>query len=342
MRHFLKFHLKFRVLLVLSMGVFPANGISTNSTTASTTGFSSTPSRPTDSIIKSTAGFSSTPGNISGSTTDSSTDSSTPSSPTDSTSKSTAGVSSTPSSPTDSIIKSTAGFSSTPGKISGSITDSSTDSSTPSSPAGFSTDYFTGYLTKSTLFSPSTTEKRTTTTELFDPCSPNPCLNGGTCDAISTNEYSCTCRYGFVDVNCKELDYCNFTLNGTRGDDYCNNNNAICISDNKTESFICSCVEDLDYFDYNENSCKGIPECLYNDICKQHEICNTTTGECRCKEDYQHNDTNSCVAKDFCAENCKGLNTVCTRGPEDNPKNIDCKCVTNYAKTKRRLRSNIL
>jgi len=36
----------------------------------------------------------------------------------------------------------------------------------------------------------------------IDDCATNPCQNGGTCiDAV--NQYTCTCKAGYTDVNCQ-------------------------------------------------------------------------------------------------------------------------------------------
>jgi len=43
----------------------------------------------------------------------------------------------------------------------------------------------------------------TTTTTVPDPCAPNPCENGGTCQALIGNAYACLCPVGFVGVNCE-------------------------------------------------------------------------------------------------------------------------------------------
>ncbi len=36
-----------------------------------------------------------------------------------------------------------------------------------------------------------------------DPCSPNPCQNGGTCHATSSTKYSCTCAGGYSGTSCQ-------------------------------------------------------------------------------------------------------------------------------------------
>ena len=42
-----------------------------------------------------------------------------------------------------------------------------------------------------------------------DPCQPNPCTNGGTCNAQNTTSYTCTCPPDFTDTNCEtQIDDC--------------------------------------------------------------------------------------------------------------------------------------
>ncbi|XP_022236324.1 neurogenic locus notch homolog protein 1-like isoform X2 [Limulus polyphemus] len=235
--------------------------------------------------------------------------------------------SSTLSGSTNSSADSVTGSSST---LSGSTNSSTESSSTLSG----STSSSTGSSSKPTFFSTSTIEKTITTTESFDPCASNPCLNEGTC-LKNTNNYSCDCRYGFVGINCEELNYCKYNfVNYTSGDEYCRDNNATCVPNNKTKYFSCSCNVNSTYFDYNEETCKGIITCLYEG-CDMYETCDTQEDKCVCKEDYERsNDTSPCVGKNFCAEFCDNPNEECKRGPEDNPRNINCTCKNGYARNK--------
>ena len=38
-----------------------------------------------------------------------------------------------------------------------------------------------------------------------NPCSPNPCLNSGTCQQIGQTGYQCTCPQGFSGQNCQSM-----------------------------------------------------------------------------------------------------------------------------------------
>ena len=35
-----------------------------------------------------------------------------------------------------------------------------------------------------------------------------PCLNGGSCNSIGLDNYSCSCSFGYTGVNCETLDSC--------------------------------------------------------------------------------------------------------------------------------------
>ena len=37
---------------------------------------------------------------------------------------------------------------------------------------------------------------------LEDPCLPNPCQNGGTCQSLGTYGFACLCPTGCLDANC--------------------------------------------------------------------------------------------------------------------------------------------
>ncbi|XP_071125493.1 lactadherin-like isoform X1 [Mytilus edulis] len=38
-----------------------------------------------------------------------------------------------------------------------------------------------------------------------DPCSPNPCLNGGTCTGVTSSSYTCACATGYTGSICNTV-----------------------------------------------------------------------------------------------------------------------------------------
>ena len=38
----------------------------------------------------------------------------------------------------------------------------------------------------------------------YNPCDPNPCINGGFCTADSTNAFACDCTNGFTGDRCQD------------------------------------------------------------------------------------------------------------------------------------------
>lgn len=46
----------------------------------------------------------------------------------------------------------------------------------------------------------------------FDPCSPNPCRNGGTCQSNGAGSFTCSCPVGFSGYCCEMREY-SFLLN---------------------------------------------------------------------------------------------------------------------------------
>ncbi|XP_063413661.1 hepatocyte growth factor activator-like [Mytilus trossulus] len=40
---------------------------------------------------------------------------------------------------------------------------------------------------------------------LPDPCSPDPCLNGGTCTAGASSSYTCACASGYTGLTCNTV-----------------------------------------------------------------------------------------------------------------------------------------
>lgn len=66
-----------------------------------------------------------------------------------------------------------------------------------------------------------------------DPCTPNPCANGGTCVKLSLWEHSCQCLSGYIGRNCSIEDPC--------ASQPCLNN-ATCVS-YLNGSFACTCIE---------------------------------------------------------------------------------------------------
>ena len=39
---------------------------------------------------------------------------------------------------------------------------------------------------------------------VFDPCAPNPCLNGGTCTVANDTIAQCECMFGLTGDTCKQ------------------------------------------------------------------------------------------------------------------------------------------
>ena len=143
----------------------------------------------------------------------------------------------------------------------------------------------------------------------IDDCSPNPCLNGGTCrDGI--NDYTCECVVGFTDKNCStNIDDCspNPCLNGTCTDG---------IND-----YTCECVVGFT----DKNCSTNIDDCSPNPC--------LNGGTCT---DGINNYTCDCVAG-FADKNCSTNIDDCSPNPclnggtcTDGINNYTCDCVTGF------------
>ncbi len=82
----------------------------------------------------------------------------------------------------------------------------------------------------------------------YNPCSQNPCQNGGTCQQTNSGGFMCLCPFGFEGICCeirelyekKLLDLFSIII----GTDPCSpnpcQNNGICMASGS--SFVCSCL----------------------------------------------------------------------------------------------------
>ncbi|GBN82460.1 hypothetical protein AVEN_169304-1 [Araneus ventricosus] len=158
-----------------------------------------------------------------------------------------------------------------------------------------------------------------------DPCSDDPCVNGGTC-YVYRSSYECGCLEPFSGKNCEidngGIDVCDknpcenggtcelesekeYTCNcmiGVHGKnchiiEWCETNKIICGNipcryDENTGSGFCFCEQGL-YFDAKSKTCNALDKCLFQLIkgnCGgDHETCDKM-GNCICEENYAYND----------------------------------------------------
>jgi cysteine-rich repeat protein len=100
-----------------------------------------------------------------------------------------------------------------------------------------------------------------------DPCSPNPCENGGVCEEVSDGEASCICLPGYVGLACEYPD--ETCGNGiVNGDEQCDDGNLVsgdCCSEScQFESSGAACGDSGDTACDNSDSCDGSGVCLSN------------------------------------------------------------------------------
>ncbi|GBM80062.1 Fat-like cadherin-related tumor suppressor [Araneus ventricosus] len=157
----------------------------------------------------------------------------------------------------------------------------------------------------------------------IDPCTNNPCENGGTCK-VEGNSFRCVCPENFSGDNCENDDE---WKNVCDEKDPCQNGGTCKQEDGK--DYKCHCMEG-----FNGTNCEIIQWCQDN-----NETCGNTPCEydeevgsalCSCKDDlYFDAKSKTCVALDKCLlarikGNCKGDHETCD-------KMGNCICEENYA-----------
>ena len=112
-------------------------------------------------------------------------------------------------------------------------------------------------------------------------CSPNPCMNGGTCTGNSTS-YTCTCPAAFIGVNCSlKIDYC--------ASSPCSNGGVCKNLPNGFPGYFCNCTGT----GFNGTTCStDVNECSINpNICNNGSCINTFGSfQCNCSAGFTGKD----------------------------------------------------
>ncbi|XP_052694545.1 uncharacterized protein LOC128172873 isoform X5 [Crassostrea angulata] len=126
------------------------------------------------------------------------------------------------------------------------------------------------------------------------PCSPNPCINGGTCDESNPptgSKYVCTCPTGFSGDRCENSQTSNPCDSNT-----CQNG-ATCVADaTKTDGYRCDCATGFtgDKCEI-QNYCVDFP-CKNGGTCTSGKV----TFSCQCPSDYTGPTCNTSLTTDHC------------------------------------------
>lgn len=108
---------------------------------------------------------------------------------------------------------------------------------------------------------------------VFNPCTYNPCLNGGTCSKRRTLAYECTCQTGYIGLRCDQrLDESCLKKGCNRGK---------CMLNETNGQYSCQCGTGFVGNNCETERCN--PKCK-NGVCKETGI---GTFRCECTSNYK-------------------------------------------------------
>ncbi|GFQ79444.1 fat-like cadherin-related tumor suppressor [Trichonephila clavata] len=153
----------------------------------------------------------------------------------------------------------------------------------------------------------------------IDPCTKDPCMNGGTCEKRD-NSFACTCVQGYTGDRCDEIKWCK-----ENGKTICGNEK--CRFDEKRSSGFCFCRNDS-FFDLKEKRCKKMDSCLERRLSGEcnmpFETCDA--GECKCIVGYDYSTNKTSCEPAFCKKGPCGRNMDC----EETDDSYICFCKDSY------------
>ncbi|GFY51612.1 uncharacterized protein TNIN_26301 [Trichonephila inaurata madagascariensis] len=154
----------------------------------------------------------------------------------------------------------------------------------------------------------------------IDPCTNDPCENGGTCEKRDNNTFACFCVPGYTGDRCQEIEWCK-----ENGKTVCGNEE--CRFDEKRSSGFCFCRNDS-FFDSKEKRCKKMDSCLIRHLSGECNMAFETcgAGECKCKDGYDYSTNRTSCEPAFCKNKPCGRNMNC----EETSDSFVCFCKDNY------------
>ncbi|XP_054717746.1 neurogenic locus notch homolog protein 1-like [Uloborus diversus] len=150
------------------------------------------------------------------------------------------------------------------------------------------------------------------------PCFPNPCMNGGTCQKESEDEYRCHCKVGYEGSKCDVKNECG-------KDDECTNGECSENQDGTLKQ--CKC-NDLFYWNKEKKKCDRDELPCRPNPCQNSGICkHVSSGEynCSCPEEYSGS---NCEIRDYCKEDETCVNGNCS--VSDSGSERICVCFSIY------------
>ncbi|XP_076309254.1 uncharacterized protein LOC143224811 isoform X2 [Tachypleus tridentatus] len=161
-----------------------------------------------------------------------------------------------------------------------------------------------------------------------DPCTPNPCKNGGICSVVENINFKCKCEDGYGDETCSEKDLCKYEVAGKIGNEECGEAN--CEPNEDDNSYSCECP-DGKVFDKDQKICKDPPDPCTPNPCKNGGICSVVENinfKCKCEDGYGDE---TCSEKDFCKYEVAGKigNEECGEAncePNEDDNSYSCEC----------------